>query len=404
MQNWDAGIAVDGEPDPSEPGVSDYVAVSGLQPSTQYYFAIRVADEVPNWSELSNVGVGTTAPPADTTGPARVTDLRISETTALAVTVTWTAPGDDKSEGQATTYDLRYSVFPIVYDADFQASTMVTSVPKPQVSGATEQATVRGLVPNTQYYFCLKAADEVANWSIISNTAQTRTLIAEAVAPDAVTDLGVGEIGYNTIELVWTAVGDDGKLGTASVYDLRYYTSNITESLWPTVFRIAGEPTPQAPGGHEHFLLAGLQPNTQYWIALKVGDEVPNWSGLSNVVIVRTIEAPDITPPNRIIDLVVDGGTRSTLTLHWSAPGDDGSVGLASGYDMRYSTSPIDESTWSSAQMVTGVPAPHAPGSIERFTLEDLKVNTLYYIAVKTVDEVGNWSSISNLASGTTRN
>ncbi len=404
IENWDKCTTVEGEPPPSEPGVSDYFAVTGLQPATQYYFAIKVGDEVPNWSGLSNVSMATTAPPKDTTGPSRVIDLRISETMALSVTLAWTAPGDDKAEGRAAIYDLRYSVFPILFEADFQAAAMVTDLPSPGASGTAEQFTIRRLVPNTEYYFCLKAADDVSNWSIVSNTVQTRTLIAEAVAPDPVVDLGMVDVGFNTAELVWTASGDDGKIGTASVYDIRFYTSNITESIWPTVFRLAGEPLPREAGQNEHFLLTSLHPSTHYWIAMKVGDEVPNWSSLSNVISFTTVEAPDVTPPNRIIDLVVDSVTRSTLSLRWPAPGDDGAVGLASAYEMRYSTTPFDESTWNSAQVVAGVPAPHAPGTIEHFVIGDLKVNTPYYIAIKTVDDVGNWSVISNLASGSTHN
>ena len=403
-ENWDECATVEGEPRPSEPGVSDYVAVTGLEPATSYYFAIKVCDEAPNWSGLSNVSMGTTAPPEDTTGPSRVIDLRVTQTEALAVMLAWTAPGDDQAEGQAATYDLRYSVFPIHFDADFAAAAMVTGLPAPGPSGTNEQFTIRGLVPNTEYYFSLKTADDVSNWSIISNTAQTRTLVAESVAPDAILDLRTGEIGFNAVELEWTASGDDGKAGTAGVYDLRFYTSNFTESMWPLVFRVAGEPVPQAGGEGERFVLAGLQPSTHYWIAMKVGDEVPNWSSLSNVVSLSTIEAPDVTPPNRIVDLAVDSTSRSTIFLHWPAPGDDGAVGLASGYELRYSTIPFDESTWSSAQVVAGVPSPHAPGTIERFAIGDLKVNTTYYIAIKTVDDAGNWSVISNLASGTTHN
>ena len=40
------------------------------------------------------------------------------------------------------------------------------------------------------------------------------------------------------------------------------------------------EPDPKESGGSELYGLTGLESGTVYYIVLKVGDEVPNWSGL----------------------------------------------------------------------------------------------------------------------------
>lgn len=92
----------------------------------------------------------------------------------------------------------------------------------------------------------------------------------------------------------------------------------------------------------------------------------------------------------------------ASITLNWTAPGDDGSVGTASQYDIRYSTSTITDANWATATQVTGEPAPKAAGLGETFTVTGLASSTKYYFAIKTADEASNWSPISNIASATT--
>jgi predicted GH43/DUF377 family glycosyl hydrolase len=107
--------------------------------------------------------------------------------------------------------------------------------------------------------------------------------------------------------------------------------------------------------------------------------------------------APDTIPPSSIADLVASSPTSDSITLTWTAPGDDGDVGTASQYDIRYSTSPIDEGNWDSATQAVGEPAPSTPGTEEIFTVPGLSPDTTYYFAMKTADEVPNWSGLSNV-------
>jgi len=86
-----------------------------------------------------------------------------------------------------------------------------------------------------------------------------------------------------------------------------------------------------------------------------------------------------------------------TVRLQWTAPGDDGTIGTASVYDLRVSTSPIDLSNWSSASQVTGLPAPLAAGTKQGVTVSGLTRGTTYYFAVRTEDDAGNWSGLSNV-------
>jgi len=110
----------------------------------------------------------------------------------------------------------------------------------------------------------------------------------------------------------------------------------------------------------------------------------------------------DTTPPDAVTDLAVSTATTHSLTLTWTAPGDDGNNGTATEYDIRYATSGIDNETWEFAIQSSGEPAPGPAGSNETFVVDGLAAATTYYFALKTIDNAGNWANLSNIASGAT--
>ncbi|MCB0104260.1 MAG: S8 family serine peptidase, partial [Caldilineaceae bacterium] len=58
---WDEATPVDGEPAPQPAGAIERMTVTGLQPATTYYFAMKVMDNVGNESDLSNIVVVATS-------------------------------------------------------------------------------------------------------------------------------------------------------------------------------------------------------------------------------------------------------------------------------------------------------------------------------------------------------
>ncbi len=78
----------------------------------------------------------------------------------------------------------------------------------------------------------------------------------------------------------------------------------------------------------------------------------------------------------------------SAASLTWTAPGDDGNVGTATEYDLRISDVPITEGNWDSCVQIEGEPVPSVAGTQESYE---------FYFAIKTVDEAGNWSLLSNV-------
>lgn len=108
-------------------------------------------------------------------------------------------------------------------------------------------------------------------------------------------DLKAENVGESMCVLNWTAVGDDNMVGQAAVYDLRISNEPITESNFYSSIRVLNTPTPSVAGTKEYFLItlnAG-----EYYVCIKVGDEVPNWSTISNVLKLVV----GVLPPNSIL-------------------------------------------------------------------------------------------------------
>jgi chitodextrinase len=206
---------------------------------------------------------------------------------------------------------------------------------------------------------------------------------------------------WNSAQLTWTASGDDSLTGTAAQYDLRYSTALITAANYASATQVTGEPTPGAPGASQSQTVTGLQPSTTYWFAIKTADDAGNWSILSNVVSKTTSAAPDVIRP-AAASVAVSAVTDTSATLAWTAVGDDSLTGTATSYEVRYSTAPITAANFASATAATGLPSPAVAGTAQSVVVRGLSRQVTYYFALRTTDEAGNPSALSNVPSTTT--
>ncbi len=115
-----------------------------------------------------------------------------------------------------------------------------------------------------------------------------------------------------------------------------------------------------------------------------------------------TLGLPDTVAPAQITNLASSQSTSNGLSLTWTVPTDTSPSGVT-GYDIRYSTSTINDTiAFNNAAQITfnGVPSP--AGSTETVSLNNLVPNTTYYFRVKSRDIWGNWSAMSNASQGST--
>ncbi|MBU1699198.1 MAG: hypothetical protein KJ831_03535 [Candidatus Eisenbacteria bacterium] len=249
-----------------------------------------------------------------------------------------------------------------------------------------------------KWYFGLKTADEVPNWSELSNIANAT--IGDTIAPSAISDLYIFSFDETSATLVWTAPGDDGDIGQAAEYDLRYAFETISEETWAVANRVQDVPAPEAADTGEIFTFADLETGRAYFVAIKTLDDRSNASGLSNVVSVTP--AQDNLPPGQVLDLNTTHAVGHSVTLTWTAPGDNGYAGLAFEYDLRYSQTQITNDSWNEATRILDVSPPGVAGNEESFIVHDLELETPYFFALKTADDTSNWSEMSNVADAIT--
>lgn len=102
--------------------------------------------------------------------------LRVIESGPYHVRLSWTAPGDDHNIGQATRYDIRHHQAPLT-EQNWDLATIVDfqQIASPRPAGSADSALIWGLTPNSLYYFAIKTADEVLNWSEISTVISVQT-------------------------------------------------------------------------------------------------------------------------------------------------------------------------------------------------------------------------------------
>jgi len=206
-------------------------------------------------------------------------------------------------------------------------------------------------------------------------TAGAKTVTVRAV----ISDIGRGGSVVSAAEYSVDAEAAPGT-GTAMVPEVTPFDS-------PREAVVAAVPT------------TGWTVGSTHRVYVRGRDALDNWGAAAFVDVVVT---PETVAPGRVNDLRASTQGRESISLHWTAPGGDGNVGKADRYDVRISTSPITPANFASAAQLPGAPTPLPAGTLQSMLVSGLKQDTLYYFALKAVDESGNWSEMSNVASART--
>jgi len=181
---------------------------------------------------------------------------------ADSVTLSWTATGDDGSTGRASAYELRFSQQPVVAGDTtgwWSNATTAGILPAPATAGTRESYTMSGLVTGTTFYFVLRVADEVPNWSTYSNVRPRMAGGASGTlaTPASFTARAVA----GGVDLSW----DEPASGAGSGYHLYKSTSGGPDSLVATlgVSTTAWSDTTIAGGVTYRYTLATYQGSSE---------------------------------------------------------------------------------------------------------------------------------------------
>src|SRR5258708_13874062 len=75
-------------------------------------------------------------------------------------------------------------------------------------------------------------------------------------------------------------------------------------------------------------------------------------------------------------------GHATTLRLRWTAPGNDGSVGTASRYQLFVSPQPITPANYTKADTMPGMPLPKLAGTAQSVTVAPTINSSPLYFAI----------------------
>lgn len=219
-----------------------------------------------------------------------ITDLEVTGSTATSVSLQWTTHPDANVD-EGALLDLRYSTDGPI-DADtWDAATEVDGEPDPE-AGAVQTMDVTGLTGGLTYHFAIAWSNEASGViSPPSNSVMVTLGSSDTTDPGVVGNFALGTVTSSSVQLTWTATGDDGDTGQAAQYDVRYSTQPINAGNFLQAnyaIMTAPKPNPQA----ETLTITGLSPSTTYYFAVMTGDEVPNWGAMSTVLNVQTLVQP----------------------------------------------------------------------------------------------------------------
>ncbi|WP_426754301.1 lamin tail domain-containing protein [Myxococcus sp. Y35] len=154
--------------------------------------------------------------------------------------------------------------------------------------GITEVAPVEGVAAFTSIHVDEEGSFQLqASAEGLTPATSAAINIVDDVEP-ATPVLTATEATSDSVTVAWIAVGDDGELGRAASQSLRYSLNPILTAADFNQATPVSTGEPLEPGTQESAVLTGLQPNTNYHVALQVVDNAGN-AARSTSLMVQTL-------------------------------------------------------------------------------------------------------------------
>lgn len=354
--------------------------ISDFSVSSTYYFRLWLADEVLNWSNISN---GTTiwiqAAQVVLPVPQLVSPYNGEIVNNLSPILDWNDVNITGVNYILCVDDEPYFVEPLVID-NFVISSSFFQFPFV-------------LQNDTTYYWKVKCVDEQLNESQWSQTWQfiVVTTIIDTQPPPTPSLLypqDKQKIYETSTTLKWSSVTDpSGVIYNIEVSTTAYFlTTVVSTKVYVT-----------------EYILDNLEINTSYYWRVQAEDTTGNKSSWSNawqfVVVSSSVLVVDTTPPAKVTSFVVQPGQKpSSVVLYWISTGDDGYQGNTYGeVIIQYSSFTTVGFNVSNAQLKISTTI--VPNELHITEIVNLQMFTTYYFALWLKDESDNYSEMSNVVS-----
>ncbi|MCD6412964.1 MAG: VCBS repeat-containing protein [Elusimicrobia bacterium] len=355
-------------------GNREMFTVTGLRHDTTYYFRIALADEVPNWSESSNL---TYAKTVDTVPPAGITSLGgVTGTAAGSVALNWVSPGDNGWDGALTgKFIIDYDTFTKLWST----TTCKIEISTGSLFPFTKiQRTITGLIAGASYYFCIWSCDEEGNFSYQSNISTVQSHPDENPPSSAIV-IPADEASYGKLDIISGTSSDD----YGSVRNVWISTSGVSGNWLKT------------SGTENWFFDCSTfvwNSGSYYTILAKAEDSYGNVSSSFTVGVSSVSFYFDNQPPSQITGFYAStGALTGSVNLGWIAPADEHSV--VEKYFIRYSTSAVF-SVYS--ELVSTFVS--SAGNSEIFSVTGLSPGVTYYFKIASIDSVDFFWSTSTFS------
>lgn len=308
---------------------------TGLTPATNYYYKVRAYNDAGN-SDYSNEANATTADVA----PAAPSGLSATTVSTTQIDLTWTSNSTNET-------GFKIERKPGILGAYTQVSTVAAGVTTFNDSG---------LIDGTQYYYRVRAYNDVGN-SNYSNEANATTAVA---APSG---LSATTISTSQINLSWTnnsstqtGVKIERKTGLGGIYAQiatvgAAVTAYNNTGLTPATAYYYRVRAYNDTGDSAYSNEANATTNTMYAYATCFGGKLIKINVSTNEVI-NTFDVPysgqargmEFRPGTALLYIAANNGFNSrvvvfdTNTDTWVTNVDFGDVGHANAYDVAFNT------------------------------------------------------------------
>ncbi|MDD4005122.1 MAG: M6 family metalloprotease domain-containing protein, partial [Elusimicrobiaceae bacterium] len=351
-----------------------------------------------------------TVPVSVLAGPA-ITDLSAANGTATGeVALSWTVPAGVSS------YDIAYATWTAVASYPM-SSTLGTGWTLESSNGTTGNWYISGgalqsgdIARDSDYYgystisrtitgpgtlnFSWKVSSE-ENYDFLNFLVDGTPVYRISGTTDWSAASYVIAAGDHLI--TWEYAKDSSASGGADKSYLRNVTMNYSdpEISWPEATKLTTA-TVGAAGSAQTYTVTGLNTAYYYYFAVRTKTAAGAQSEMSNTAEFQPAE--DLIAPAAVSDLAASGGpSANQITLHWTAPGDDGTANSITGgkFELRYAS---HSAVTAGNNTLVSIATSAAAGSAQTYTVTITSEPMTYWFALWTYDSDSNASAVSNIA------